>query len=135
GCGAGGSRGRGGGFAAPLALSGARAGGVGRGGAQAGIPLPATVRLRPASGRLALGSLGGLVLAQCLADQRAVAPRLGQLRIVAQGLAVGVQGGGQLAAPGQRVAAVVVGGGIVAGGEGLRGGGVVAGAVEGDAAP
>ncbi|MNN80436.1 hypothetical protein D3C81_1971700 [compost metagenome] len=60
------------------------------------------------------GSLrGGLRLAeQQLRDQLAIMARHLQLRILAQRLLVGIQRAFQLAAAGQGVAAVVVGGGV-----------------------
>lgn len=76
-----------------------------------------------------------LALAQQFLDQGLVALRGDQLRLALQGLFVGVDGGFQFALAGQGVATVVVIVGLVALGEGLGRGGVVAGLVERQAFP
>ncbi|MNN37300.1 hypothetical protein D3C81_1512380 [compost metagenome] len=70
------------------------------------------------------------VLQECLVLQRRL-----QFRGLLQRLVVGVDGGLQFALPGQRIAAVVMVGSLVALAEGLCRGGIVAGPVEGQAAP
>src|SRR5450830_236609 len=77
----------------------------------------------------------GLFFPEQLFHQCPVLQGWSQVRLTFQGLFVGVQRRFQLAAAGQGVAPIVVGVGIVAFGKLLRGGGVVAGFIEGQALP